>query len=63
MRRVLPASAEELANAVVPGLRDYLASVASQEGQNRRELPVLRQLGDAHGDGASSTNGRSASQR
>ena len=55
-----PASAEQLANAVVPGLRDYLASVASQEGQNRRELPVLRQLGDAHGDGASSTNGRSA---
>jgi hypothetical protein len=54
------AAAEHLANAVAPGLRDYLTGLASQEGQNQRELPVLRQLGDARGGVASTTNGRAA---
>jgi hypothetical protein len=55
-----PGAAMQLANAVVPGLRDYLTGLASQQGLNKWELPVLRQLGDARGGVASSANGRPA---
>src|SRR5205823_14058325 len=55
-----PAAAEQLANAVIPGLRDHLSGLASQQGLNQRELPVLRQLGHARGGVAARTSGRPA---
>ena len=47
--------AVRLADAAILGLGDYLRQMAAQEGFHQRELPVLRQLGDARGGVAHSS--------
>lgn len=42
-------TARRLADSAVLGLGDYLRQLARQQGFPQRELPVLRQLGDARG--------------
>ncbi|HEY2654775.1 MAG TPA: O-antigen ligase family protein [Solirubrobacteraceae bacterium] len=43
------ATALDLANASIPGLRDYLRTVARQEHFPLKDIPQLRQLGNARG--------------
>jgi hypothetical protein len=42
-------AAQRLANAATLGLQDYLQALAREQGFPQRELPILRQLGNARG--------------